>query len=227
MMPERQPRIQPRRARPISRLNWTLRGMLLLYLCGSVCLPPASRETRSLACDPAALQSGDIIFRLGRSLISQLVLSADQQSAFSHAGIIKKTGEQAFVIHAVTGESPAGQDVVKMEPLETFLRVDRAAAAAVYRLSESLPGRAEKAVAAAAGYAQQRIAFDSDFDLHTADRLYCTEMVWRAYLESGLDLTAGQFDHLFIPLGKDDYILPSTLQKSHLLQPVCLIHAER
>jgi hypothetical protein len=169
------------------------------------------------------LQDGDIIFRQGHSFVSRVVLTLDSESAYSHAGLIQKNQQGCFIIHAVSGESVDGKDTVVCEPLETFLQKDRASAAAIYRLREPDRQRCVAAVERAQEYAVQRIPFDDDFDLYSADKLYCTELVWRAYHEAGTDLIDGRFDRLSIPFRAGDCILPSTLMKSDKLQCVCLL----
>jgi hypothetical protein len=37
-------------------------------------------------------------------------------------------------------------------------------------------------------WARAGVPFDHDFDSATPDRLYCTELVWRAYYSAGVEL---------------------------------------
>lgn len=173
------------------------------------------------------LQTGDIIFRRGNSVVSRFILMKDSNSPFSHAGIIRKVNGRAFVIHVVADETPMGQshydDVARMEPIESFLQTDRASLAAIYRLQDDASAQAMKASNIALTYTIQRRPFDFHFDLQTPYELYCTELVWRAYREAGIDLVDGKFDQLSMPLAKQAYILPSSLLRSHWLKLVCVL----
>jgi uncharacterized protein YycO len=153
-------------------------------------------------------------------MISEAVLAADGQTPYSHTGVIRVINGVPFVVHAITGEPQGGDDIVKAEPLALFLAYDRASATAVYRLKEDADHVADKAADVALSYAARRVPFDGDFDLASADKLYCTELVWRAYREVGVDLVDGHFDNLSIPMSKGAYILPSSLMKSARLKKV-------
>ena len=168
--------------------------------------------------NPGALRTGDVIFRRGRSVVSEIVLTADRQGSFSHVGMVLVEAGIPWVVHATPDEPVDTQGAVVREHLNQFLSADRASATAVYRASD--PVRADHAAAVAADYARRRLPFDAAFDLLTSDNLYCTELVWRAYLEVGLDLTGGNRDELPIPLGRGLYLLPGTLLSGHLLEAV-------
>jgi hypothetical protein len=145
-------------------------------------------------------------------------MAVSHQKLFSHSGIIKKHDGLVEVIHVVVGEPYGSPNVTRTEPLSIFLGADRAGAAAVYRVRGSEHVLAPLAVARANSFALAQVPFDASFDLKTPDTLYCTELVWRAYKDVGLDLVDGKFETLGTPFGKSDYLLPGTLLKSQHLQ---------
>jgi len=173
---------------------------------------PAIKFSKSITLFHSAAQSGDLIFRRGRSLISRAVLSADGHSEFSHVGIVFASNRAVWVIHAKPPENGALGGVVS-EPLDVFLGVSEASAAALYRPNNSRA--ADLAASFALGYAHTHVPFDSDFDLSTSREMYCTEMVWRAYRRAGLDLVTPKHD--------EKYLLPSKIQRSphlHLVKEI-------
>jgi uncharacterized protein YycO len=127
----------------------------------------------------------------------------DGRSEYSHVGIVASAGTSIEVVHAIPPEEGQPGGVVA-EPLESFLAPELAAAAAVYRPRDSEAGI--RAAARAWRYARPRRPFDSGFDLSTPDAVYCTELVWRAYLEEGVDLVGRDFH--------ERYLLPSRLLSS-------------
>ncbi|MEC4986600.1 MAG: YiiX/YebB-like N1pC/P60 family cysteine hydrolase [Oscillatoria sp. PMC 1068.18] len=171
-------------------------------------------------------QTGDIIFRGGNSLLSQAVISADAGSPFSHVGLVKIIGDRPFVIHASTGDT-FDDGTVKIDSLEAFLAKDNASVVAIYRLQVSEATISKLAAEIATSYAQEKLAFDAEFDLTTPDKLYCTELVWRAYLTAGIDLTDGKFDNLQLPMRQGEYLLPSRLLSSQHLKQVYFFQLER
>ena len=164
-----------------------------------------------------ALAPGDIIFRQGTGLLSRAVLYADTQSRFSHIGIVHFMGADPVVIHATPGSSLAQETKIKVEPVASFLAQPQAVAAAIYRVRQAHETVGERAAAMAHAYVLEERIFDSAFDLETEAALYCTELVWKSYLEAGLDLADGELDHLSLPLYQRKCLFPSRLQASRHL----------
>ena len=167
------------------------------------------------------LESGDLIFRRGQSFASHLVLLADTQSAYSHVGLLYADGSDMLVIHAVPEGSTGDSAAVRMEPLTSFIATQKASAVSVMRLEHTQARHyAKQAAETAYFYARVPLSFDAQFDLESKDQVYCTELVWRAYLEAGIDLVEGVFDRLETPFGAGDYLLPSSLLNSRYLRKI-------
>jgi uncharacterized protein YycO len=94
---------------------------------------------------------------------------------------------------------------------------------AVYRLKDEHRQYASLAVQRAELYVGN-VTFDIEFNLDTEDSMYCTELVWKAYLgenKNGIDLIANDFDFLTVPfIDQEQFILPSTIANSQLLYQV-------
>jgi len=167
-------------------------------------------------------KTGDLIFRRGKSFASQAVLLTDQNSQYSHVGILCLVKGKPFVIHSVPYEKGDGNDEVKCEKLEFFLSFEKASRAAVYRVRGMSDGGLAKAVQWAKKAFDARVKFDEEYNLLSDDKLYCTELIWKCYRAAGIDLVKGRFDDLNIPLKGGNYILPGRL----ILNPVLVkIHA--
>ncbi|MEO1391284.1 MAG: hypothetical protein AAFV90_00055 [Cyanobacteria bacterium J06634_5] len=78
---------------------------------------------------------------------------------------------------------------------------------------------ANAAAKAAKAYAKAAAPFDASFDLATAERVYCTELIWRAYLTAGIDLSDQGLEQFSFPFS-GQYLTPDALSKSASLQPV-------
>jgi uncharacterized protein YycO len=169
------------------------------------------------------LQSGDIIFRNGNNPIGQVVATLDQQPTFYHVGMVKIIDRQPFIIHASPASNDQGnptQNMVIIESIEQFLGRDNASFFMVYRLRTSQPAIPALAASAAYNYAQAKIPFDPKFSLDTDDQLYCTELIWKAYGQAGIDLIDGNFDRLALPPISGTYIFPGSLLASQHLYKV-------
>lgn len=174
---------------------------------------------------PPALKDGDIVFRKGRSLVSAVVMMNDPSTAYSHVGIVIHIDGEPFVVHAVPGEPDEnGEEIVRCDKTADFLSIDKASRYAVYRLCRDTAGFSARAASKAMEYYEKKLAFDKAFDIRSDERLYCTELVWKAYLSSGINLTGNRFTRLSMNLLADSLILPGQLIHSNLLKEILLNH---
>ncbi|NJO40409.1 MAG: hypothetical protein HC865_07025 [Cyanobacteria bacterium RU_5_0] len=210
--------------------NLTIKAVFFSVMIGSlisICLwelrrsePIAPNYIQTI--DYSVFQMGDIIFRWGDSRLSQTVTALDRHPRFSHVGIVKLIERRPYIIHASVG-AENDKAIVKIEPLEVFLANDRALSVGIYRLRNQSNILGDEVANVAHGYALREVPFDSEFDLKTIDRFYCTELVWRAYQTVGIDLVNGVFDRLETPLFQKDLLLPGTLMNSPDLEEVYFV----
>ncbi|HEX7681631.1 MAG TPA: YiiX/YebB-like N1pC/P60 family cysteine hydrolase [Thermoanaerobaculia bacterium] len=161
---------------------------------------------------------GDIVFMQGNTIRGAVVRLFETPSGdYSHVGIIVIEKSGVFIIHANPGNDSRTDRVIK-EPWDAVISPRRVTGAAVFRLAHEPTARMVGILAA--GIAQQfereALPFDHDFDLMTPQKLYCTELVWRAYMAAGVDLRGDRF-------GSDrKYLLPSDLIRSGLLRQLAM-----
>ncbi len=177
------------------------------------------QNVNNFNCD-LVLKNGDLVFRKGRSIASRVVLITDRASSYSHVGVIYMLNEIPYVIHTVPDESENDIDYVKMEKLSVFFSSEKASRGSVFRLKEPYKNSAKLAALTAKSYFDDKIVFDDAFDLKSENKLYCTELVWKAYQKVGINLIQGKFDKLFLPFVKGFVILPSSLLNSFYLEEI-------
>jgi hypothetical protein len=198
----------------IVRTRWKLRGILLLAalaLAGVAVAFALNARGGPPRIDEALLRDGDMLFVRGSSLRGLAVVMAEGGFAYAHVGMIRFEDGRAFVIHA----SPGGE-LVQEQSLTGFLSASGARHAAVYRLGGGTDAARTATLASerARTYFDERRPFDNAFSLADADSLYCTELVWRAYLEAGTDLCDKCFDTVALPFIKEPVVLPSSLLRT-------------
>lgn len=182
---------------------------LLLNAC-------AERHETVVLTGHEAFREGDLVFRCGSGAESRMVTEASR-SSYSHIGILHYDSLTArwMVVHAVPGEAEAGEpEYLKSEPIEEFYAADRAFQGAWARVD-----CADSIAAEAARYALQKVAerveFDNDYQLSDTMQLYCTELIWQAYLHQGIDLSDQQRHDVPLFVCKDgECIFPSDIEKS-------------
>lgn len=166
--------------------------------------------------DEKQLFNGDLIFRKGRDLASSLVLTQGDSGQFSHVGVIVKQQGIVSVIHSVP-EGPEVISGVQTDPLSDFISFDNASDIAVYRMKIIDNKTREKILE----YLLQQIGkpFDDDFLLSTDKKIYCTELVIKAFSFAGTTLVTKQALIEIIML--DEAVLPPDhLRHSSLLEKI-------
>lgn len=125
----------------------------------------------------------DVVARRGTGLLSDFfaALSPNDQR-FSHVGLLLRVDGEWMVLHAETSNG-SDMDGVKLTHWRQF--ASASTDWALFRLTQPLNDRAANLKTAA--LALVGTPFDSDFDLATRDRLYCTELLARIF-EDGAQL---------------------------------------
>lgn len=158
---------------------------------------PIQNLSRWLTAKPnlSQLRSGDLIFRHGRGIISNVLMSLGQrEKKYSHAGIVSVENGNVFVYHAIGGEENISNKLRK-DPLADFCNPADAHAFGVYRagLNDS---QINSVMILASAYYKNGLQFDTKFDLNTDDKMYCTEFVYKIFKQA---------------LGNENYISLSTI----------------
>jgi len=141
---------------------------LLIFAVAARAAPPL---------DVATLQTGDLVFQTSESAQSGAIREAQRGHPATHVGIIVKDGDRVQVLEAV--------GPVKLTPFADFARRGGGGAVAVYR-DPRLDDATRAAVIAAARKDLGR-PYDPFFTDDDA-RIYCSELVWRAWRAAGLDV---------------------------------------
>jgi hypothetical protein len=179
-----------------------------------------SDPIRELDVDPGLLRPGDVILRRGRDVVSAIVLASDPGSRFSHAGIVVRIGRILGVAHVLPQDAAHPQGTALTETVSSFSSPDQASEVAVFRLRQPRSEVPINAARNALRYVKEKRRFDDSFSLETTSDLYCSEFVWRAFLEAGMDLVDGRFQQFSLPVRSGYFVLPSSLANSPHLDMV-------
>ena len=166
------------------------------------------KNERRLSSNFKNLHNGDLILRCGRSTESFAVYLADANADFTHIGIISIENDIPYVIHAV----PSKTNLIQKEKLSTFLNSTNASKFAIYR-SNFNEVYLDKVVKTANNYYLNKYEFDTKYDLTTNTKLYCTELVLKAFNTVGDTLKVKSKELNYI-IGKHLIIFPSEFTKS-------------
>lgn len=157
---------------------------------------------------PANIQSGDLVFRDGGDITSEIIKTLDH-SGYSHVGMIYLSDQGVQVIHATPQERPGTGDAVVIDTLAYFRTHAKNQHIVFYHINASTQQHA-----GALRYALSRAGQSFGF---TANSLYCTQLVYQAWQSAGLNITTNH-KWLKVPLIDDPILLPQDITDSRLLQ---------
>ena len=160
-------------------------------------------------------REGDLVLRCGYGAESKLVTEASQ-SVYSHIGMLhydEASGGWMAFMPCQAKRKLGRTEVLEGEPLSDFYANERAEKGAWVRVN--CP---DSVAAAAAAYALSKVAqhveFDNDYALGDTTSLYCTELVWQAYLHQGIDLSDGQRHEVPMVSKDGECIFPVDIEES-------------
>ena len=179
-----------------------------------------TKGERSILPDGMVLADGDIVFRRGTGLMSHTVVAADG-GRYSHVGIVVDSAGVKMIVHAVPDEPdfPGDIDRVKMESPRKFFSTINANVGEVMR-------HTDKNVARVAAREAMRLyrcgfLFDHDYDDNDSTKLYCSELVERAYLRAGVSLAELRRHDFSVPgFHFGHVIMPSDIYISSQLRTI-------
>ena len=189
---------------------------LLALLVAVLLTGCAEQRERVVLTGQEPFREGDLVLRCGYGMESKAVTEASQ-SLYSHIGMLHYDPETTLwmVVHAVPDEAERGEpEWLKCEPLADFFSVRRAVSGAWMRVDcpDSVAGAA---VRYGLQKVEEKVEFDGDYLLSDTTRLYCTELVWQAYLHQGIDLSQKRRHDVPLFFSKDgECIFPIDIEES-------------
>lgn len=154
------------------------------------------------------LRSGDLVFRLGRTLESRAIAI---EGGYSHVGIVIRHDSTLQIAHIEPSRDDS--EKTKYESLEQFFHPKNATSGAVMRI-EGLNSE-QQAIVENYLFSCKNISFDHDYKLSDTTQMYCTELAFRAFSEIGIDITDGTRHR--VPIVQEEVILPTDISNNDRL----------
>lgn len=164
------------------------------------------------------LQTGDLLVRRGDDMTSYMLsqLNTDDKT-YSHCGIVVVEDGYPYVYHSIGGEDNPDQ-ILRRDSAHYWCSPANNHAFAAYRygMGDSVK---QKLVHVVRSFYKEKRMFDMSFDLQTDDRLYCSEMIYKAICQAtgndGYIKLSNNYGRMFV--GVDDLYL------SDYTEPICRI----
>jgi len=129
------------------------------------------------------LHSGDLVMRMGIDVSSYMLSQMNQRDKnYSHCGLVMIENGYPFVYHSIGGEDNPDAKLRRDSASFFFSPFNNTAfGIARYHLSDTDIDKLHQVVRR---FYREGKMFDMNFDIHTDDRLYCAEMVYKAVNEA-------------------------------------------
>ncbi|MBE2247388.1 MAG: hypothetical protein IAE67_09025 [Candidatus Competibacteraceae bacterium] len=129
------------------------------------------------------LEDGDIILRRGEGFVSSVISNLNEADyQISHCAIlVQKDSANWFVVHTVSSEL-SNVDGVQSERLDRFTAESVDSTIVVLRYKADKEIRNQIAYRARY-YLDQKIPFDNAFNLADTTEFYCTELIYKVFLD--------------------------------------------
>lgn len=136
--------------------------------------------------EKAQLRSGDLVFRKGRGMVSNMI-NAMQETDYqvSHCGILVERKERLQVVSAVSSEISEHSGVHGV-PLDTFVKNSVPQSLIALRLKGESLQAGKRWANQARRLAKKEVPFDYSFSLESDDELYCTELIYQVLNSNGI-----------------------------------------
>lgn len=163
-------------------------GLISLMILLNACQPNASTPQTSdnssnnhqlIANLISTLHTGDIALRTGNDATSNILRQLNlRDKTFSHCGIVAVINGYPFVYHNIGGESNPNQSM-RLDSAARFFNEKDNNLIGFLRMKLNDAEKKQLLDSVQSWYHAQ-LQFDMDFDIHTEDKMYCSEMVVKA-----------------------------------------------
>ena len=167
------------------------------------------------------LQAGDIAFRRGESIASEVVLYNDIDGRYSHVGLVVETDSGLMVAHSVPGETSTQEtiDVIQIEHINHFFEPKVSVRGEIMRMNLDSVQRHLLNILALKKV-DNKVPFDHNYDLSDTTKLYCTELLQLLFKNIGIDLAQGRITPINVPGLSNNYIMPSDIYNNNNLKTI-------
>lgn len=146
-----------------------------------------SSKKKLITLNPDTLQSGDIILKRGKGVVSNIIVQLlKEKIPISHCGIISCSKDSTYIIHSIASEL-SEKDGLQTILLSDFLKDYQENTLFVIRHKSDINNRLQ-IEQNAQNYLANKIPFDYKFDILNKDEIYCSELVYHVLMD-----TYGQF----------------------------------
>jgi len=132
----------------------------------------------------ALLKEGDIIFREGFGLISDIIASRTEENyKVSHCGILCKDSHNKWIVIHTVSNTLAEIDGMQSDYLDNFVKNSKENSILILRYKNACDSTNALIKQKSLYYLHKQIAFDDAFTMEDTSEFFCTELIRQLYLD--------------------------------------------
>lgn len=129
--------------------------------------------------EDSVVREGDLVLRHSMGFVSDAILTFQvEDPSYSHSGIVRKVDGKSYIYHSTGGEENVSQKM-KRDPIAIFCHPAATYKFGIYRF-DLTDAQRKRFLDKLDAYYEAELEFDLDFDMTTYDKMYCSEMIYRA-----------------------------------------------
>ncbi len=158
-------------------------GLLLALKPGNKADELINKPAPDLAAYAAHLHPGYLVLRTGNDATSDMIRHMSRENTtYSHAGIVVIEHGYPFIYHCIGGENN-WNNALRKDSFSRFVSPKNNLGFAIVKYDLDAV-QVNKVLAMIKDYTAKHPGFDLDFDLRTDDKLYCSEMIYKALIKA-------------------------------------------
>lgn len=163
----------------IGTILFAIIGTVMIFLCFY-----NTASSTAPVCSQLHIKSGDLILSVGDSFKSRIVKtfekSTDTKVNYSHIGVFLKDADSVHIVHMSIDDG-----FIKREGLKDFIENNGVIEYDIYRMTIPTPDP-DRLYSIIDSVADTPKPFDHSFDMETDDSYYCTEFIYKTFLQAGI-----------------------------------------
>ncbi|MDD4210278.1 MAG: YiiX/YebB-like N1pC/P60 family cysteine hydrolase [Bacteroidales bacterium] len=130
------------------------------------------------------LKEGDLIFRQGFGLISDIIAGRTKETyTISHCGILCKDSNNEWIVIHTVSNTLAEIDGIQSDNLSRFVKNSKENSILILRYKNACDSTNTLIKQKSFYYLNKQIAFDDSFDMQDTSEFYCTELIRHIFLD--------------------------------------------
>jgi hypothetical protein len=153
--------------------------------------------------DITKFQTGDIILVSGKTIRGTIVkIFEGKLNSFSHCGLLVNQNDSVYILDIIPQDKNYDKNQhtdIKKQEIHAFLSDQSIDDWVILRHKSMSIEKQKNIIFNSVEMLNSNIIFDHNFDIHTKDKMYCTELIYHIFNNINLHLIRERYDSIIYP----------------------------